>query len=216
MPEGRAPDVHAGLAAVEPGDGALVAMYGGQDYLKRQINSATDATMQAGSTFKPFALIAAPRSRASARKTKFNGNSPQYFTEFGNGQGSRANDELRRRAFGQIDLRRATAQSVNTVFVGSTSRSARTRHARPRDRGRACRRRPPASTTPSPTSSARRSPHVIDMANAYATIAAQGERATPYLVKKVTAPDDGATTRSSKQTKRGVRRGRGQPTPSTP
>ena len=37
------------------------------------------------------------------------------------------------------------------------------------------------------------SPHVIDMANAYATIAAQGQKATPYLIVKVTfangAPD---------------------------
>jgi len=32
-------------------------------------------------------------------------------------------------------------------------------------------------------------PHVIDMANAYATIAAQGKRATPYLITKVTSVD---------------------------
>ncbi|MEO9152384.1 MAG: transglycosylase domain-containing protein, partial [Lapillicoccus sp.] len=54
-----ATDVYAGLAAVKPGDGAIVALYGGADYQKRQISSATGAIMQAGSTFKPFALIAA-------------------------------------------------------------------------------------------------------------------------------------------------------------
>src|SRR5665811_326588 len=31
------------------------------------------------------------------------------------------------------------------------------------------------------------SPHAIDMANAYATIAAQGQRATPYIISKVTS-----------------------------
>ena len=31
------------------------------------------------------------------------------------------------------------------------------------------------------------SPHVIDMASAYATIAAQGQQATPYLVAAVTS-----------------------------
>ena len=71
-------DVYAGLAAVRPGDGSIVAMYGGADYSKRQFSSATDATMQAGSTFKPFALIAAlqqgrpdhgRRSTATARSS---------------------------------------------------------------------------------------------------------------------------------------------------
>jgi len=33
------------------------------------------------------------------------------------------------------------------------------------------------------------SPHIKDMANAYATIAAQGKRATPYLISKVTTAD---------------------------
>jgi membrane peptidoglycan carboxypeptidase len=33
------------------------------------------------------------------------------------------------------------------------------------------------------------SPHVLDMANAYATIAAQGKRATPYLISRVTTAD---------------------------
>ena len=31
------------------------------------------------------------------------------------------------------------------------------------------------------------SPHVRDMANAFATIAAQGVRATPYLISRVTS-----------------------------
>jgi membrane peptidoglycan carboxypeptidase len=35
------------------------------------------------------------------------------------------------------------------------------------------------------------SPHVIDMANAFATIAAKGQRATPYLITKVTSADGG-------------------------
>ena len=35
------PTLHAGLAAIKPGDGAVVAMYGGKDYTKVQLNSAT-------------------------------------------------------------------------------------------------------------------------------------------------------------------------------
>ena len=62
-----AADVYAGLVAVKPGDGAVFAMYGGADYQKRQISSATDAIMQAGSTFKPFALIAALQQGISTK-----------------------------------------------------------------------------------------------------------------------------------------------------
>ena len=61
--------LHAGLAAVEPGNGAVVAMYGGKDYTKVQLNSATAATMQAGSTFKPFGLIAALQQGISTHTT---------------------------------------------------------------------------------------------------------------------------------------------------
>ena len=54
--------LQTGLVAIKPGDGAIVAMYGGKDYSKIQLSSATGATMQAGSTFKPFG----PHRRARA------------------------------------------------------------------------------------------------------------------------------------------------------
>lgn len=56
----KAPDnLHIGLVSIRPGTGEIVAMYGGKDYLERQLNAATQGITQAGSTFKPFALIAA-------------------------------------------------------------------------------------------------------------------------------------------------------------
>ena len=48
-----------GMAAVRPGTGEVVAIYGGEDYLKDQFNNATQAIGQGGSTFKPFTLAAA-------------------------------------------------------------------------------------------------------------------------------------------------------------
>ena len=51
-------NLHIGLAAVRPGTGEIIDMYGGADYLVRQLNDATQSIAQAGSTFKPFALIA--------------------------------------------------------------------------------------------------------------------------------------------------------------
>ena len=57
LPEKR-DNLHVGMASVQPGTGELLAMYGGPDYLKSQLNWAT-ATARPGSGFKPFALAAA-------------------------------------------------------------------------------------------------------------------------------------------------------------
>ena len=79
--EKDAPKLHVGLTAIRPGDGAIVAMYGGKDYSKIQRNSSTDDIMQAGSTFKVFGLLAALQKDIST-KTLFDGHSPQYFPQF--------------------------------------------------------------------------------------------------------------------------------------
>ena len=50
---------HAALVSIRPGTGEVVALYGGSDYLVTQLNGATQSITQAGSGFKPFALIAA-------------------------------------------------------------------------------------------------------------------------------------------------------------
>jgi membrane peptidoglycan carboxypeptidase len=79
----KAPDdLHIGLAAVRPGSGAILAMYGGPDYVERQLNNATQGITQAGSSFKPFALIAALEAGVSL-ETVWNGKSPQVFDDNG-------------------------------------------------------------------------------------------------------------------------------------
>ena len=108
----RAPGLHVGLAAIKPGDGAIVAMYGGKDYSKVQLNDATQATMQGGSTFKAFGLLAALQKDIST-KTTFNGFSPQYFTQFvGPGDPRGKVPNFGNEQFGRIDLRKATAHST--------------------------------------------------------------------------------------------------------
>ena len=187
----EAPDVQAGLTSIKPGDGAIVAMYGGADFQKRQLNSSTDAIMQAGSTFKPFALIAGLQQGIST-KTQFNGNSP---ITVGN---VKVPNEFNQ-SFGMIDLRRATAKSVNTVFVGLNNKvgPANTKNA--------------AIAAGIPEKAAglddtltnvlgTASPHVIDVASAYATIAAQGQKATPYLVAAVTSETTDIDYKVNKQT----------------
>src|SRR5262249_11168736 len=49
----------AALVALDPYTGNLLAMVGGRDYATSQLNRATDAQRQPGSTFKPFVYAAA-------------------------------------------------------------------------------------------------------------------------------------------------------------
>ncbi|HET8766811.1 MAG TPA: transglycosylase domain-containing protein, partial [Pedococcus sp.] len=125
MPQGKGNStLRVGLTAIKPGDGAVVAMYGGADYRKEQFNTATDATMQAGSTYKVFALLAGlSQDKPISTKTRFPGYSPQYFPEFADKNSAKASERAGRvtnfsgEQYGNIDLRTATAHSVNTVYA---------------------------------------------------------------------------------------------------
>jgi len=204
--EEDAPQLHVGLTAIKPGDGAIVAMYGGKDFSKIQWNDATEATMQGGSTFKVFGLLAALQKDIST-KTKFDGHSPQYFPEFADSKNPRGRVKNfgpgSGEQFGTIDLRKATAHSVNTVFAQLNIKLA--------DGGtKASGVMDAAILAGVPENSAglsdnmnnilgTASVHVIDMANAYATIAAQGQKAAPYLITKVTSANGSIDYKVKKQ-----------------
>ena len=64
--------VRPSITSVDPKTGAILALYGGPDYLTDAKNRATYDTIQAGSTFKPFTLITA-LEQGIPLTTKFNG-----------------------------------------------------------------------------------------------------------------------------------------------
>lgn len=75
QPHGLTPQ--AALVALDPRTGEVLAMVGGRDYGKSQLNRATDAQRQPGSVFKPFVYAAALESGMSPlRKFK---DAPQEF-----------------------------------------------------------------------------------------------------------------------------------------
>ena len=53
------PKPQAALVAIDPHTGNVLAMVGGRNYAESQLNRATDAQRQPGSTFKPFVYAAA-------------------------------------------------------------------------------------------------------------------------------------------------------------
>jgi len=110
----KAPEnLRIGLIAIRPGTGEIIAMYGGRDYLERQLNDATQSIALAGSTFKPFALIAGLEAGIPLT-SMWNGDSPQIFDDLGKPYTvSNYGDN----GWGQIDLLTATQKSINTIFV---------------------------------------------------------------------------------------------------
>ena len=109
-PTENARNVHIGLSAVQPGTGAVVAMYGGSE--AGQLNEATQARVQPGSTFKAFTLSAALRDDISL-KSRFWGNSPYDVP----GTDKEVNNEFDNDYGSSVDLVKATEDSINTAFV---------------------------------------------------------------------------------------------------
>ena len=193
-PKGAPADLRIGLAAIRPGTGEVLAMYGGRDYLERQLNDATQSITQPGSNFKPFALIAA-LEQGIPLTSMWNGDSPQTFDDAGKPY-EVGNYGLQ--GWGQVSLLFATEHSINTVYVPL---GIKVGPAAVVDVAR--RAGIPESVAMMPTPSVVlgvASPHVIDVANAYATFAAQGVKSKPYLVSQVIGSNKGVLYEAKPET----------------
>lgn len=113
-PDGMPESIEVGGIAVDQSTGAVKAMYAGNDYLTKQLNNATQATFEPGSTMKPFGLLGAAQSGVNF-STLFNGNSGLTF-ETTPGTTAEVPNALGNN-WGYINLYQATANSVNTVFM---------------------------------------------------------------------------------------------------
>ena len=187
-------NLHTALVAIRPGTGEVVAMYGGEDYVVRQLNDATQSIALAGSTFKPFALIASLEAGIPLTSV-WNGDSPQTFDDLGRPyEVSNYGDE----GWGQVDLLTATQHSINTVFVPLGMKAGMDKVV---DAAR--RAGIPENVAMIATPSVAlgvASPHVIDVANSYATFAAQGVYSKPYMVASVTGSNKGLLYQGKAQT----------------
>ncbi|WP_324653294.1 transglycosylase domain-containing protein [Georgenia sp. H159] len=178
LPEDRPDNNRVALVSMDPQSGAIVALYGGPDFVSQSRNAATQDVAQAGSTFKPFTLVAALREDIPL-STRYPSYTPMEIEGFDRPVNNY--DAFNR---GQIDLIEATEQSVNTTYaqlnieVGpEKSMQAAIDAGLPEDTAGLA---PVPSNVLGPAS-----PHPIDMARAYATFAAQGVRHTPYIVAEV-------------------------------
>jgi membrane peptidoglycan carboxypeptidase len=178
--KGQPENLRTALVAVDPKTGAVVAYYGGSNGVGTDY---AQALRQPGSTFKPFVLTAALQGPDGVGLgTRYDGSSPQTFPGVGRPiQNSEGYD------CGQCSVKTAMTRSINTVFyrmaldVGP-SRVIQAAHQAgipddllPEARGG--------------IALGDQEVHPVDMASAFATLAADGKRIAPYLVKRVTAAD---------------------------
>jgi membrane peptidoglycan carboxypeptidase len=176
--------VQVGIASVEPGTGAIRAMYGGRNYLKRQLNNAL-AEQQPGSTFKAFTLAAGFENGVTLAD-QFAGNSPYIIP----GTTVPVNNEFNQSYGSHVSLLEATEKSINTAFVNlavdigpDKALGAATAAGIPSDA-------PGLIATPSVTLGVA-SVSPLQMADAYATFAAQGQQADAYSVAEVRGDNGG-------------------------
>ncbi|MDG9711967.1 transglycosylase domain-containing protein [Streptomyces sp. DH10] len=116
-------DVQAGAASVNPKTGAVVAMYGGRDYLKHYVNNATRTDYQPASTFKPVILAAALEGAAKTQdgtpiraNTIYDGTSKRPVVEDGTKVGFAPENEDDAN-YGKVTVQTAMNKSINSVFA---------------------------------------------------------------------------------------------------
>ncbi|MFF4581743.1 transglycosylase domain-containing protein [Streptomyces sp. NPDC001389] len=181
--------VRAGGASIDPATGKVVALYGGTDYTKQYVNNATRHDYQVASTFKPFVFASAVENESRTRdgrritpNTVYNGDNKRPVV------GTRipyAPENEGQQSYGPITVNTATDLSVNTVFAQmvvdvGTARVKQTAIdlGIPEDT-------PNFDAGPAMALGTMQA-SVLDMTQAYATLADHGRR-TPYtLVEKIT------------------------------
>jgi membrane peptidoglycan carboxypeptidase len=187
VPDNKTGSPESGAASVVPGDGAIAALYGGRGYCTDtkhnadaciDLSGATDQwSRPPGSSFKAFTLIAALK-KGIALSSTFDG-PPTVDVD-----GTEIHNSSPGEACYNCTLLNAFAQSINTIFVPLAQQvgpqnvvDAAYEAGIPKSRNLSA--VPDISLGPDQVSP-------LDLADAYATIAAQGEYAAPYLVKSVT------------------------------
>mgnify|MGYP001455585252 CR=1 FL=1 len=199
--------VQFGGASVVPGDGAIVAVYGGEDATKHFINNSDYTGAQVGSTFKPFVMAAAlrdgkrnpnlppnqgPESRTKVSpKSIYDGDSRIKLRDYNgevwlnkeNKEWHQPNDDDT--DYGDITLYRAMEVSANTPFIqlGMDVGVDRVKQAAI-DAGIPDTGQTYAALTPT-FSLGTSAPSAIRLANAYGTFAKSGLRVDPYSVTRV-------------------------------
>src|SRR5919112_860141 len=192
LPDGEDPDL--ALVTIEPGTGRIKTMVGDRDE-NSQFNLVTQGRRQPGSSFKPFALIAALEQGINPN-TRYVSEKKEYKVDVGTGKPEtwevKNYDGIVR---GEISLKEALWRSDNTVFadlaMNAGGRGLKNGPEMIADVARRCGITTHLPEHPKPSivlGVYEVSP--LAMASAYATIANDGRRVEPTTVSKVISNED--------------------------
>ncbi|MFH9004544.1 transglycosylase domain-containing protein [Streptomyces afghaniensis] len=182
--------VRAGGASVDPKTGEVVAMYNGIDYVKQYTPNATRRDFQVGSTFKPFVFTAAVENHSETQdgrmitpNTIYDGTNKRPVQGWTGDPYAPENED--QRSYGDITVTEATDSSVNSVYAQMAADVGPAKVKQTAIDLGVPENTPdladgPAIALGTATAS------VLDMAEAYATLANHGRHGTYTLVKKVT------------------------------
>src|SRR5215218_1521904 len=187
LPDADDPDL--ALVSIEPGTGRIKTMVGDRDE-NSQFNLVTQGRRQPGSSFKPFALIAA-LEQAIDPNTRYVSEKKEYKVDVGLDKPEtwevQNYDGIVR---GEISLKEALWKSDNTVFadlaMNAGGRGLKNGPEKIADVARRCGISAGLPEHPKPSivlGAYEVSP--LDMASAYATIANGGRRIEPSAISKV-------------------------------
>ncbi|HEY0545718.1 MAG TPA: PBP1A family penicillin-binding protein [Pyrinomonadaceae bacterium] len=180
--------LQAALVAMNTKTGEIIAMVGGRDYSKSQLNRATDAMRQPGSVFKPFVYATALNTAfdASARvitPASIYKDEPKTFT-FDNQEYSPGNfgDQY---SYQNVTLRDALVHSLNvvTVDVAMDVTIGRVMNLAAKAGLPKVQRAYPAMALGTSEATP------LQVASAYTAFAANGTRTTPIGINRVTTGD---------------------------
>ncbi|MEU0659202.1 transglycosylase domain-containing protein [Streptomyces lavendulocolor] len=181
--------VRVGGVSIDPATGKVVAMYGGVDYTRQFVNNATRRDYQVGSTFKPFVFAAAVHHSSVTQDgdrisphTRYDGTNKRPVQGWTGSRYAPANEDDV--DYGPITVRTATDKSVNAVYAQLAVDVGPAKVEQTAiDLGL-----PPDTPDLNPSPSIALGPataSVLDMAEAYATLANHGKHATYALVEKI-------------------------------
>lgn len=179
---GEPGDPDGALVSIDPRDGFIKAIVGGEDYATNKFNLATQGRRQPGSSFKTFVLVAALEAGMPPSRY-IDSSSPAMIPatpvwEVSNSEG---------RGRGYITMDSATRSSVNTAFARLIWELNDDESTGAQKVSEVARRMGITSEIPAYPSIALGSQNVtpLEMASAYGTLATNGLHADPVAITKV-------------------------------
>ncbi|WP_443032070.1 transglycosylase domain-containing protein [Streptomyces sp. CA-210063] len=196
--------VRAGGVSIDPKTGKVIAMYGGIDYTKQYVNNATRRDFQVGSTFKPFVFTSAVENasnnqsgQAITPNTVYDGTNKRPVVGWPGETYAPENEDYVN--YGNITVRQATQSSVNSVYAQMAVDVGPEKVEKtaidlglPKDT-------PDMNPYPS-IALGTATASVLDMTEAYATLANHGKHGTYTMVEKISKDGEAVKLPSTEST----------------